>query len=57
MDALVVQATRDGEWWRLPFPAGFGGGDVKDFLAWLAPYSALVVLVLAAFRIGAPSGC
>ena len=20
-DALVVQATRDGEWWRLPFPA------------------------------------
>ena len=23
-DALVVQATRDGEWWRLPFPAGSG---------------------------------
>ncbi len=50
-DALVVQATRDGEWWRLPFPAGFGGGDAKDFLTWLAPYAALVVLVLAAFRI------
>ena len=49
-DALVVQATRDGEWWRLPFPAGFGGGDVKDFLTWLAPYAALVTLVLAAFR-------
>jgi hypothetical protein len=46
----VVQATRDGEWWRLPFPAGFPGGDAKDFLAWLAPYAALVVLVLAVRR-------
>ena len=25
-DALVVQATRDGEWWRLPFPAGSPAG-------------------------------
>ena len=49
-DALVVQAARDGEWWRLPFPAGFDGGDVKDFATWLAPYAALVTLVLAAFR-------
>ena len=49
-DALVVQATRDGEYWRLPFPNGFPGGDVKDFLAWLAPYGALVVVVLAAIR-------
>ena len=49
-DALVVQATRDGEYWRLPFPNGFAGGDVKDFLAWLAPYGALVVVVLAAIR-------
>jgi hypothetical protein len=50
-DALVVQASRDGDWWRLPFPDGFPGGDAKDFLTWLAPYAALVVLVLAAFRI------
>jgi hypothetical protein len=46
-DALVVQATRDGAWWRLPFPDGFSGGDLKDFLAWLAPYLALVVVALA----------
>jgi hypothetical protein len=50
-DALVVQASRDGEWWRLPFPAGFGGGDAKDFLTWLAPYAAFIVLVFAAFRL------
>jgi hypothetical protein len=49
-DALVVQAGRDGEWWRLPFPPGFGGGDVKDFAGWLAPYGALLVLVLALAR-------
>jgi hypothetical protein len=49
-EALVVQASRDGEWWRLPFPDGFAGGDVKDFLSWLAPYAALVTLVLAARR-------
>jgi hypothetical protein len=49
-DALVVQASRDGEWWRLPFPDGFHGGDVKDFLTWLAPYAALLVLVLAAWH-------
>jgi len=47
-DALVVQATRDGEYWRLPFPSGFPGGDAKDFLTWLAPYGALVVLAVAA---------
>jgi hypothetical protein len=55
-DALVVQASRDGEWWRLPFPAGFGGGDAKDFLTWLAPYAALVVLVLAVFRFRRTAG-
>ncbi|MBE2316389.1 hypothetical protein DVA67_010405 [Solirubrobacter sp. CPCC 204708] len=49
-DALVVQATKDGAWWRLPFPAGFDGGDPKDFLAWLAPYAALIVLALAVPR-------
>ncbi len=49
-DALVVQGTQDGAWWRLPFPGGFGGGDAKDFLAWLAPYLALVVLALAVVR-------
>ena len=31
-------------------PARFDGGDVKDFATWLAPYAALVTLVLAAFR-------
>ncbi len=55
-DALVVQASRDGEWWRLPFPAGFGGGDAKDFLAWLAPYAALATLALAAFRVRRVAG-
>ncbi|MDA0182649.1 hypothetical protein OJ997_20225 [Solirubrobacter phytolaccae] len=49
-DALVVQATRDGEYWRLPFPDGFPGGDAKDFLQWLAPYGALIVLVVAAVQ-------
>lgn len=49
-DALVVQATRDGEYWRLPFPDGFPGGDAKDLLAWLAPYGALVVLAVAAVQ-------
>jgi hypothetical protein len=49
-DGLVVQATRDGEWWRLPFPDWFGGGDAKDFLSWLAPYVALLILVLAVPR-------
>jgi hypothetical protein len=55
-DALVVQASRDGEWWRLPFPAAFGGGDAKDFLTWLAPYAALVVLALAVFRFKRTAG-
>jgi hypothetical protein len=49
-DALVVQAGRDGAWWRLPFPPGYDGGDLKDFATWLAPYAAVVTLVLAAFR-------
>ena len=39
-DALVVQASRDGEYWRLPF--GFGGGDAKDFVTWLLPFVAVV---------------
>jgi hypothetical protein len=47
-EALVVQATRDGEWWRLPF--GFGGGDGKDFVTWLLPFLAVVTLALAARR-------
>jgi hypothetical protein len=47
-DALVVQAGRDGTWWRLPY--GFAGGDVKDFAAWLAPFAALLVLALALRR-------
>jgi hypothetical protein len=49
-DALVVQATRDGAWWRLPFPAGFDGGDPLDFLRWLLPYAALAALIAAATR-------
>ena len=49
-DALVVQASRDGSWWRLPFPPGYDGGDVKDFATWLTPYAAFVVLVAAGFR-------
>jgi hypothetical protein len=49
-DALVVQATRDGEWWRLPFPAGFPGGDAKDCVTWLLPYAAIVVLALSIRR-------
>jgi O-antigen/teichoic acid export membrane protein len=51
-DALVVQSTRDGAWWRLPFPAGFhealdGAAALKDFAAWLAPYAALLAVALA----------
>jgi hypothetical protein len=49
-DALVVQATRDGAWWRLPFPGGFHGSDPLDFLRWLAPYAALAALIAAATR-------
>jgi hypothetical protein len=49
-DALVVQATRDGAWWRLPFPDGFHGSDPLDFLRWLAPYAALAALIVAAAR-------
>ncbi len=50
-DALVVQATRDGAWWRLPFPGEFHGGDALDFLRWLLPYVALAALVVAAVRV------
>src|SRR5699024_1507883 len=46
-DALVVQSTRDGAWWRLPFPSGFHGSDALDFLRWLAPYAALAALIAA----------
>src|SRR4051794_27762143 len=49
-DALVVQATRDGAWWRLPFPDAFHGSDALDLLRWLAPYAALAALILAAVR-------
>jgi hypothetical protein len=49
-DALVVQATRDGAWWRLPFPGGFHGGDALDFLRWLLPYAALAALIAAVIR-------
>ena len=47
-DALVVQSTRDGAYWRLPL--GFRGGDAKDFVTWLLPFAAIVTLVLAARR-------
>ncbi len=58
-DALVIQAGRDGDWWRLPFPAGYDGRlrawppgalahDLKDVADWLAPYAALVAVVAAA---------
>jgi hypothetical protein len=53
-DALVVQATRDGEWWRLPFPDGFGGSDALDFLRWLLPYAALAALAVAMLKARAP---
>jgi hypothetical protein len=49
-DALVVQGTRDGAWWRLPFPDGFHGSDTLDFLRWLLPYAALVALIAAVTR-------
>jgi hypothetical protein len=49
-DALVVQATRDGAWWRLPFPDGFHGSDALDFLRWLLPYAALAALIAAVAR-------
>jgi O-antigen/teichoic acid export membrane protein len=52
LDALVVQSTKDGAWWRLPFPSGFhealdGAGALKDLAAWLAPYAALLAVALA----------
>jgi hypothetical protein len=49
-DALVVQSTRDGAWWRLPFPDGFHGSDALDFLRWLLPYAALAALIAAVVR-------
>ncbi|WP_028059693.1 hypothetical protein [Candidatus Solirubrobacter pratensis] len=53
-DALVVQGTRDGEWWRLPFPAGFDGSDPLDFLRWLLPYAALAAVIAAAITARRP---
>jgi hypothetical protein len=47
-NALVVQSTRDGEWWRLPL--GFQGGDAKDFVTWLLPFATIVTLAFAARR-------
>ena len=60
-NALVVQSTQDGASWRLPFPDGFHGhgslpAQVKDFLAWLAPFAALLAVVLAARRPRAAAG-
>jgi hypothetical protein len=54
-DALVVQATRDGAWWRLPFPPAFhealrSAAAVKDLAGWLAPYAAAAAAVLALRR-------
>ena len=59
-DALVVQSTRDGAWWRLPFPAGYPGQlraghlarDLKDVLGWLEPYVALAGSALAVVVLG-----
>ncbi len=55
-DGLVVQSTRDGAWWRLPFPPGFhealtGAAAFKDLAGWLAPFAALAVAVLALRRL------
>ena len=50
-DALVVQATRDGEWWRLPFPDWFAGGDVEGL-----PGVACAVRGAADPRAGRPPG-
>jgi hypothetical protein len=55
LDALAVQATRDGAWWRLPFPPAYPGRlraahlpvDLKDLLGWLLPYVALAGSALA----------
>jgi hypothetical protein len=54
-DALVVQATRDGEWWRLPFPDGYRGSDPLDFARWLLPYAALAAVVVAVLRARRPA--
>ena len=49
-DALVVQATRDGEWWRLPFPRASAAATRRTSSTWLLPFAALVVLVARALR-------
>jgi hypothetical protein len=55
-NALVVQASRDGAWWRLPFPNAYPGrlsahpSDLKDLAGWLAPYVALAIVVLSLRR-------
>ena len=52
-ESLVVQATRDGAWWRLPFPDSFDGtvslhpADLKHLLIWTLPYVALAGLAAA----------
>jgi hypothetical protein len=59
-DALVLQSTRDGAWWRLPFPSGYSGQlraghlarDLKDVLGWLEPYVALAGSALAVVVLG-----
>src|SRR5439155_13025079 len=46
-DSLVAQASRDGRWWRLPFPDSFHGAvslhpvDLKDLLLLTLPYVAI----------------
>ena len=61
-DALAVQATRDGAWWRLPFPPGFhepltSAAALKDLAGWLAPYAAGLAALLAVRRArGAQAG-
>src|SRR4051812_29643649 len=56
-DALVVQSSHDGAWWRLPFPPGFHAqpgaslpAAAKDFAAWLAPFAAIVAVALSLRR-------
>jgi hypothetical protein len=48
-DAVVVDAARDGEWWRLPFPLDYDGGlsslaDAKDLLGFYQPLIAIAAI-------------
>lgn len=55
VEALALDATRDGAWWRLPFPPGYTGelradhlaADLKDLLGWLLPYVAALGSIAA----------